>query len=403
MINKETSAIISIIESDHGEVVKKFSWSSGKLQKAHGAQIYSGRAISIEVDIPKQLEKVLGSLKPQQAISIGTLKEKNRWFSLSTTAARKNGQIARSKKFFKFPPGPAWLPLDIDTKDLPATLVDKTSERNLWEVIQEAVPELRNTAHVVRQSSSSGIVTPNGSVNRTNALHVYIRVQDARLIPKFLKHIHDTLWVAGLGYFCISKNGSLLERSLVDLTVGSPERLFFESAPKIIRPLTRLTPNNYWKNGVTVQNIFAPDEQKVQRFKAEEKRILLPESNKTKKKYEEAQVSKLCQIRGIPKSKALRLVRMRNQTQVLTDDDLIETSKNNFESVGDFLERATVQVSLPCPIEGSEYGLSTAYFYPPDAYDPVARIISFAHGEATVFHFERYRFLKGLQWLPSLN
>ena len=100
---------------------------------------------------------------------------------------------------------------------------------------------------------------------------------------------------------------------------------------------------------------------------------------------------------------ALRLVRMRNRNQVLTDDDLIETSKNNFESVGNFLERATVQVSLPCPIEGSEYGLSTAYFYPPDPYNPVARIISFAHGEATVFHFERYRFLKGLQWLPSLN
>ena len=85
--------------------------------------------------------------------------------------------------------------------------------------------------------------------------------------------------------------------------------------------------------------------------------------------------------------------------QILNDDDLLETGRGRFERVADFLGRVTGQTALPCPNEGSDYGMSTAYYYPASDRCPVPRIVSFAHGNITEFHFARFRRLRGLTWI----
>jgi hypothetical protein len=49
--------------------------------------------------------------------------------------------------------------------------------------------------------------------------------------------MHDRLWLHGLGWIRVSRVGSLLDRSLVDSSVGAPERLVFEGAPILEPPI----------------------------------------------------------------------------------------------------------------------------------------------------------------------
>ena len=62
-------------------------------------------------------------------------------------------------------------------------------------------------------------------------------INDATAIPDTLKRIHDMLWLAGLGWYVVGAAGQMLERSLIDTAVGSPERLVFEGAVILTEPL----------------------------------------------------------------------------------------------------------------------------------------------------------------------
>jgi hypothetical protein len=58
-------------------------------------------------------------------------------------------------------------------------------------------------------------------------------------IPRALNTMFGRLWLAGLGWPLISKAGSFLERSIIDASVGTPERPIFEGAPVVVLPLAQ--------------------------------------------------------------------------------------------------------------------------------------------------------------------
>ena len=62
-------------------------------------------------------------------------------------------------------------------------------------------------------------------------------VKDGSDIPRFLDALQKRAWLAGYGWIYVAGRGSLLTRSIVDVTVGSPERLVFEGPPCVIAPL----------------------------------------------------------------------------------------------------------------------------------------------------------------------
>jgi hypothetical protein len=235
-----------------------------------------------------------------------------------------------------------------------------------------------------------------------NGLHFYVLVKNGECVPHLLKLIHHRLWAAGLGFFMISKAGGLLERSLVDVSVGSPERLIFEAAPIVEPPLTRSPPPpRLFSKGEPLTEVAAPDMDLVQRLKDEARELIRPAATAQKKRHESDHIDRVSRTLGISKLEARGIVTQRLEAQVLNDDDLLETGRGRFERVGDFLDRTKAATALPCPIEGSSYGTSKAYFYPPDDYSPVPRIISFAHGTTTRFHFARFNRLKGLCWVDA--
>ena len=69
--------------------------------------------------------------------------------------------------------------------------------------------------------------------------HVYVQVTDASDIPRAIKVLKQRLMLADLGWIKVSKAGQRLERTVIDGSVGVPERLVFEGPPMLTPPLTQ--------------------------------------------------------------------------------------------------------------------------------------------------------------------
>ena len=87
-------------------------------------------------------------------------------------------------------------------------------------------------AHVERASTSAGI--SNTATGQTFAgsggMHIYVLAEDGADIPRALAALSDRLWLNGCGWLNVGAAGQVLTRSIVDASVGSPERLVFEGA-----------------------------------------------------------------------------------------------------------------------------------------------------------------------------
>ena len=74
-----------------------------------------------------------------------------------------------------------------------------------------------------------------------SGFHMFVRLKRAFDIQHALKALHSRCWLHGLGYHMISKSGQLLDRSIVDINVGSPERLIFTAPPLLGDGIVRET------------------------------------------------------------------------------------------------------------------------------------------------------------------
>lgn len=393
----ENSIYLSIVSSSTEAVNKGFFLSDGKIASRANAMIYEGFAETVSANSPEELRDVIRGLKPNQAIALGKLAQPYVLFTLTTRAKLRSGTIARSKDFFRHNNGPGYVLADLDTKDIPPATLDKIADRSILEVLCETVPELLETARLVRASSSAGIRLPDGTEQPATGYHIYLRVQNQSDSKALLVQIHDRLWEAGYGYILVGKDGRLHERSLVDTAVHGPERLIFEAAPHVQRPLTRrLIPDEIFL-GSTLSSIAPGNYEVIDNLKRNAREAAKPTAQKAKRAHTDSSIKKLVKDSGLSKVQATKVVRQRLEGRELADHDSLEISKGRFVRVYEFLETAVGAVGMPCPIEGGDYGTSKAYYYPPDEYRPYPRIVSYAHGDITEFTFARFRHLKGLR------
>lgn len=72
---------------------------------------------------------------------------------------------------------------------------------------------------------------------------MYVLIKDGadaeRFFERFLKAFHERCWLAGFGWLMVGISGQLLERSIVDRVVGSPERLALKGQPILVPPLAQ--------------------------------------------------------------------------------------------------------------------------------------------------------------------
>ena len=131
-------------------------------------------------------------------------------------ASKQPGVATRTADMLAYPPGrPALILADYDTKGMPdAVRARVVALGGFVGALTSLLPPLADAAYVRRLSTSAGLYNketgeryPGG-----HGEHVYLLAADGADAKRFLYALHDRAWLAGLGWYIVSKSGALLER-----------------------------------------------------------------------------------------------------------------------------------------------------------------------------------------------
>ncbi len=197
---------------------------NGSIVKKSAANLHQGIAETIRMPFA-EFGHFLRSLKTNQAICHGI--SGHRKIQIKTQAHYR-GQphtITRTKEFFKFPPEAGIGMFDHDPKPGQKELDPK----ELINIVCDVYPDFGKLPTCSTSSTSSFIYDSQGRLISGDraGFHIYFPFRPANKLPEFAEWLFKKLWLAGHGYIFITKDGKMLERTIFDKTVFSPERLDF--------------------------------------------------------------------------------------------------------------------------------------------------------------------------------
>jgi hypothetical protein len=188
----------------------------------------------VRLDRLSDLEPLIESLQSNECITTGT-------FDVDAcdivTMANFNdadygsGVRTRSKDHIRQPvTGIVLFDHDVDSY-MPDHLMCDSPGDVMTKVIR-AIPEFSKIAYSGTGSSSNRIyrTVDDQPYKSGNSFHIYLPVKNIDL-DKFREFMKVRLWNAGLGFISFSRCGAMLERTIIDLAVLSPERLIYEARP----------------------------------------------------------------------------------------------------------------------------------------------------------------------------
>jgi D5 N terminal like len=386
---------ITVFANSDGKLTKRIKLGEdGSLITTPAATLANGSARRAPITNAGDLVAIIERLNHNEAIALGALRAGLPDPVKVVTKDKLNGDatvIARTEDFVRYEKGPAFALLDFDTKGKPADIVVD----DFFETLVEVLPALRNVAHVVRRSTSSGLHRTDTSqtLAGSSGVHVFVLVQNGADIERFLTTLHQRCWLAGFGWFMISKAGTLLERSIIDRAVGRGERLVFEAPPILTPPLAQDAESRrpVAREGVALDTLascppLTADEQaSLDKLVTKAKEKIQPEADKVRSAYIEERAEEMVERTGMTQEQAVQVI--ENQCRgVLLPDVVLEFTDKSLHgcTVGDVLDDPGrfEGKTLADPIEGSDYGKSTAkVLRRRDNGKPW--INSFAHGGVT--------------------
>ncbi|MFV8834741.1 hypothetical protein ACNSTU_07210 [Aquisalimonas sp. APHAB1-3] len=232
------SIVSRITATNPDRLSKQFVLQNGELIKYPAGSLVRGHYERLSVSGPRALAEVLQSLRPNQALCFGAASAETA--TIASRNATRDGDINRTRDCFHWPSGPGWLLLDYD----PPEGTEPLNVADLHTELCEACPALEQAPALMGSSGSAHIY--NGDTGEglkgAGGLRDYVLVADARDIPRAGQVLFDRLWLAGFGYFTVSKSGALLPRSRVDACVWQPERLDFAAGASCVPPLEQRRP-----------------------------------------------------------------------------------------------------------------------------------------------------------------
>ena len=214
------------------------------------------------------------------------------------------------------------------------------------------------------------------------------------------------LWINGLGYIAFARNGAMLERTVIDPTVLSPERLIYEANPVLGEGLTRRARQWQHRDGIPLSGDFDLTADQIAQYEQLTAAAKADPENRAKAealadRYHEARVDTLAQHASISREEAA--TRIPKQTpaeregreQLLQPDDVVEIQGKRL-TVAELLAHGAEydNLAMPDPVEGSKYGVGTAKFFYNNGISPC--IHSFAHGLNTVYRLKTLEHRGGL-------
>ena len=346
------------------------------------------------------LANLIDNMAPNEALSLGRLVsgvgESAPVKTVSRLKSAPGGTIARSKDFLEFiPDTPAFMLLDIDRKGMPPAVADRIKAAGgVVPLLTELFPALMKGARVERGSTSAGISnTATGQAFAgSGGMHIYMLVEDGADIPRALAALSDRLWLNRCGWLHVGAAGQILTRSIVDASVGSPERLVFEGAPNIEPPLVQdlnaRRPSVIEGIAVDTRLVLPPlsaaECGQLEQIRGAERRRIASEAIAIRAAADLKLSQEIAQREGIPIEVASRQVKARHDgilmpgMALVMDDDALGTV-----TVAKVLKNpdAFIGETLADPLEGPSYGRGKAMVMA-DRNTGGVFINSFAHGGA---------------------
>ena len=262
------------------------------------------------------------------------------------------------------------------------------SSDEMMQVLSRLSSIFENTAYCARGSLSAGVHQTGQLPTANGGFHLYIPVNDASDIPRFGKALFQRLWLAGFGHIDLSANGSLLVRSIIDATVFSAERLDFVGAPIVGDGLDWTPPELHYRKGgyLDTRALFDLDieeSEQIESFIIDAKKAAQPFSECAKSTWTNQKIQEMVS-RGISKNIATLEVHSisANESTVLPPNFPLTFDGLGVYSVFEVLadQQRFDEKALADPIEGVEYGKTTAKFWANESSNGSAYIHSMAHG-----------------------
>jgi hypothetical protein len=232
---------LTLFVNAQGALTKQYTLdANGNLVKTEGGQMVAGTAMRIAIGDVQALADLIRTTLSDQALALGSMRGGLPAQVTVITKEALNGVtapnvISRSREYLTFDEGRRGFCLgDFDRKGITAEVQDKLEQSGGFvAALGTVIPELKNTGYVVRASTSAGLFqTDTGQrFAESGGIHLYLQIKDVSDSTRFLETLHDRCWLAGLGWYLIGKAGQLLERSIIDRAVATPEHLCFEGPP----------------------------------------------------------------------------------------------------------------------------------------------------------------------------
>ena len=243
-----TEVQCSIITNIDGLLTKKVTPDGiGGINKVPGANMTKGYSKSIALPFT-DFGALLRSLEPNQALAYGVTGREGK-VSLTTAGnleqkrKRYPETIARTQEFFHYPIGPGIGMFDHDPKPNQAEL----SPDEFLAIIHKVLPDFKKFPTWTTPSTSSYIYDMDGQLltQGSNGWHMYFPFYPANKLPEFSRWLFKKLWLEGYGSIFVTKAGALLERTIFDAAVFSPERLDFVAGAKCYNCVQKMPDPEY--------------------------------------------------------------------------------------------------------------------------------------------------------------
>jgi hypothetical protein len=398
---------ITTIEKAGGPLTKRIELAADGSTKSDASQcvMAHGTARRFRFAHFREFATLLERLRSNEAITTGQLRAELPEKVEVTTKSKLNGAarpdlISRTQDFINYRAGePALALIDYDTKGMPPSVAAKIEELGggLWPALLSVVPALDDAGRVMRRSTSAGLYRSDTGeeLAGSDGLHIFLAVADGAEIERFLKTLHVRCWLAGLGWLMTGAGGQLLERSVVDRVVGTPERLVFEGAPVLVPPLAQSAAGrmpNAIEGGLLDTVAACPPISILERAQfrdllAKQRDLLAPAAAKAKAEFVAVQADKLV-AGGMARSLA-ELTIERQCAGILLPGLVLPFDDEDFagHTVADVLaDPARYEgATMADPLEGVEYGSGKAKIM--RRIDGSPWIHSFAHGR-TVYELK---------------
>jgi hypothetical protein len=285
---------------------------------------------------------------------------------------------------------PAFALFDYDTKGMPSDVATNLQAAGGFSKALELIcPALAHAGYIPRSSTSAGLI--NGKTGKrydSIGQHLYVPIKDGSDMERFLYTMHDRAWLEGFGWYLIGRAGQLRERSIIDHSVWSPERLIFEANPTLEPPWKQEPRKAVIRDGMVLDSHIAcvdlsdGENTKVNHLKAKAKEALAEDAEKQRNIFVADRIAEMVE-RGIDPDKAKTIAEQWTRRILKPDVALVFDDRKLVDKTVREVLTNPYQFNgktLADPIEGIAYGKGKAKIYVNS--DGSVWIHSFAHGGA---------------------